>query len=76
MKKVKTIEIKNLQTPEIQELNDSDLSGIVGGSALADKIKNLESHLVGLESQLEKLNPQTEVGKALLTSLETLVKTP
>lgn len=31
---MKTIEIKNLQTPEIQELTDSELSGVVGGAVL------------------------------------------
>ena len=45
-----------------------------GKTALAGGIKNLETHLVDLEAQLEKLNPQTEVGKALLKSLEALVK--
>jgi cell division protein FtsB len=45
-----------------------------GKIALAGGIKNLETHLIDLESQLEKLNPQTEVGKALLKSLEALVK--
>ncbi|WP_193199957.1 hypothetical protein [Nostoc sp. MG11] len=31
MKKVKTIEIKNLQAPEIQELDDSEVISVVGG---------------------------------------------
>ncbi|MGF2040165.1 MAG: hypothetical protein RMZ43_033505 [Nostoc sp. CmiVER01] len=46
-----------------EELDDADLLAIVGGAKIVD-----------LESQLEKLNPQTEVGKALLKSLEALVK--
>ncbi|MEH1815620.1 MAG: hypothetical protein V7K26_27430 [Nostoc sp.] len=60
----------------LKELSDSELVAIVGGAkmVLAEGIKNLEAHLVDLESQLEKLNPQTEVGKGLLKSLETLVK--
>ena len=45
-----------------------------GKGALATEIKSLETHLVDLEAQLEKLNPTTEVGKALLKGLETLVK--
>ncbi|MEH2090050.1 hypothetical protein [Nostoc sp.] len=48
---------------EISELSDGELVAVVGGAGLVD-----------LESQLEKLNPQTEVGKALLRGLETLVK--
>lgn len=34
---MKTIEIKNLQASEIQELDDSELSGVVGG-ALSDTV--------------------------------------
>ena len=45
-----------------------------GKTAVAEGIKKLETHLVDLESQLEKLNPSTEVGKSLLKALETLVK--
>jgi len=45
-----------------------------GKTVLANGIKALETRLVDLESQLEKLNPTTEVGKALLKSLEALVK--
>ncbi|MDZ8064617.1 MAG: bacteriocin [Nostoc sp. DedQUE08] len=60
---------------DLKELSDDELMAIVGGAktALAEGIKQLEGHLVDLEAQLEKLNPQTEVGKALLKSLETLV---
>ncbi|MEH2213126.1 hypothetical protein [Nostoc sp.] len=31
---MKTIEIKNLQAPEIEELDDSELMGVVGGGLL------------------------------------------
>ncbi|MEH2203209.1 MAG: hypothetical protein V7K53_03885 [Nostoc sp.] len=31
---IKTIEIKNLQAPEIEELDDSELMGVVGGGLL------------------------------------------
>ena len=45
-----------------------------GKTVLAEEVKKLETHLVDLEAQLEKLNPTTEVGKTLLKALETLVK--
>ena len=45
-----------------------------GKGALASGIQSVEKKLEDFESQLEKLNPTTEVGKALLTALEGLVK--
>ena len=57
-----SIKTTNLQSAnQIQELSDDELKAVVGGA-------------VDLETQLEKLNPQTELGKALLKSLEALVK--
>jgi bacteriocin-like protein len=46
---------------EIVEMSEEDLQQIVGGKGQ-------------LENQLEKLSPQTEVGKALLSTLEGFVK--
>lgn len=64
MKKVKTIEIKNLQAPEIEELNDSEIIGVVGGSEALKTINNIrtlraqarEASLTTLEDILNKLD--------------------
>ncbi|MEH2281712.1 MAG: hypothetical protein V7K90_10370 [Nostoc sp.] len=79
LEQAKQMQVDKFQFDEIdylKELSDDELVAIVGGAktVLADGIKKLEAHLVDLEAQLEKLNPQTEVGKGLLKSLETLVK--
>ncbi|WP_442946395.1 H-NS family histone-like protein [Nostoc sp. 'Peltigera membranacea cyanobiont' 210A] len=42
MKKVKTIEIKDLQ-PQIEELDDSKLLGVVGGSEALKTINNIRT---------------------------------
>ncbi|MCC5641754.1 hypothetical protein LC607_02020 [Nostoc sp. CHAB 5824] len=60
------IKITDLQGLIIEELDDETSIAVVGGAS--------ESGLLDLESQLEKLNPQTEIGKALLGALEGLVK--
>ncbi|WP_442950053.1 H-NS family histone-like protein [Nostoc sp.] len=62
MKKVKTIEIQDLQ-PQIEELDDSKLLGVVGGSEALKTINNIrtlraqarETTLDTLEEILEKL---------------------
>lgn len=43
---MKTIKIKNLQTPEIQELEDSEIMGVVGGLSVNVHFE-LESESVG-----------------------------
>ena len=55
--------IADLETSLFEELSDDELVAVVGGAGLGD-----------LETQLEKLNPSTEIGKTLLKGLETLVK--
>lgn len=42
---MKTTEIKNLQTPEIQELDDSELSDVVGGGLFNGTYVGVESGL-------------------------------
>ncbi|MEH1973236.1 MAG: hypothetical protein V7L02_08475 [Nostoc sp.] len=66
LEQAKQMQVDKLKFDEIdylKELSDDELVAVVGGAGLVD-----------LETQLEKLNPQTEVGKALLRSLEALVK--
>jgi hypothetical protein len=47
------------------------------GSKISNERRDAESavHVVDVETQLEKLSPTTEVGKAVLHALETLLKT-
>ena len=66
LEQAKQMQVNKLKLDEIddlKELSDDELVAIVGGAGLVD-----------LETQLEKLNPQTEIGKTLLKGLETLVK--
>lgn len=55
---MKTIEIKNLQ-PQIQELDDSELSGVVGGGFLDDFLNSGEDVFVSTSNTVDFTVNQT-----------------
>jgi len=60
--------LKKLAEEEIEKLKNE------GKAELAKGIEAVEKVVLDLESQLQALNPSTEVGKALLSALEGLLK--